>query len=446
MSLSRRGLLRRLAAAATLPIAAACVAEIPRPTGSPGATVSQPGPTTRFGGRLTVLQGSHPVPAFDRYVDAWAARWAATNGLAVRIDRIPPADLRARVAFEATTRSGHDLVACYSSGLAALHRPSLVDLSDLCDRAAARYGGWLPAGEAIGTVGQRWYAYPDFAVPFLNAWRTDRWRAVGFAGDHLESWDELIRNAAALRASGHPAGAAMSRAADAEHTWRALLWSYGAAEFTADGKAVAIDSPETRDALGLAKVLFANEDPEVVTWRDLDNDAYLRSGKGSWICDPIDAFRAIGAADPGLAARIALDGPLAGPAGRIGSMAFTAYGIWAFSPNIAAARQFLLDYSDDWPNQMTASQGFNQPFLVGHARHPMPVFGADSRLAHLQDVGPLLRPVGYPGPPTLAAYDALESHVIADLFTDHCTGRRTMDDAIADASRRLRDSLARFPA
>jgi hypothetical protein len=34
---------------------------------------------------------------------------------------------------------------------------------------------------------------------------------------------------------------------------------------------------------------------------------------------------------------------------------------------------------------------------------------------------------------------------VTDLFSSYCTGKKSADDAIADAARRLKDSLARFP-
>jgi len=446
-TLSRRRLLKTAAAAVAVPVAAACTGDISRRTDPPAPqTIRASASAKRIGGSLAILQGSHFVPDFDTYLDRWAADWGAKNGVAVRIDRIPPADLPARIAVEVAGRSGHDLVGHFSYGLPVLFASSLIDVGDICERAAANHGGWLAAGQAIGKLKDKWYGYPDFAMPFLSVWRTDLWKNVGFAKAHLETWNDLFDNAGKLKAAGNPVGTAMSQTSDAEHTWRSLMWSYGAAEFSADGNQVAIDSRETRQVLDLAKALLSQEEPAVTSWSDLGNDDQLRSGKGSWICDRIDAYRAIEARDPVLAEKIAVDGPLKGPVAQIGSMQFTVYGIWNFSKNVDAARQFLTDYSDDWPNQMTASKGSNIPFLKGHTQLPMPVLGADKKLTHLQDITTAIRPIGYPGPPSAAAFDALHTHVVTDMFTSYCTGKTSASEAIAEATRRLKDSLARFPS
>ena len=448
--IDRRTLLKGAAAAAAIPIAAACVGS---PSTSGGATTAPaatsagatPAPTPKLGGNLSILQWSHFVPDFDTYLDGWAKTWGDKFGVKVTIDRIPQADLPARFASEVAAKNGHDLVAHFANGLPALFTSSLVDITDICDRAANKYGGWLPAGEAIGKVGGKWYGYPDFLVPFLSAWRTDYWKAAGFTADHLTQWQELIDTAPKLKAAGNPIGAAVSQTSDSEHTWRSLMWSNGAYEFSKDGKTVAIDSPETRTVLNMAKTLYTNEEPAVLSWADVDNNTYLQSGKGAWIYNPISAYRTIEAQNAALAKNINVDLPLKGTKDQIASIQFTVYGIWNFSKNIDAARQFLTDYSDDWSAQFTASKGYNNPFLKSRLAKPMPVLGNDPKLSSLQDVPNFVQPVGYPGPSSQAAYDALNTHTVTDMFTAYCTGKSTADVAIADAVKRLQASLTKFP-
>ena len=448
--LNRRTILKGAAAAAVVPIAAACIGN----QGTSGSTTAPPAASAtgsgtpapkQLSGDLNILQWSHFVPAFDTYLDTWAAAWGTKNGVKVKIDRIPQADLPARFASEVAAKSGHDLVAHFANGLPALFTSSLVDVTDICDRAANKYGGWLPAGEAIGKVKGKWYGFPDFAVPFLSSWRTDLWKTAGFAADHLTQWTELLEFAPKLKAAGNPVGTAVSQTSDAEHTWRSLMWSHGAAEFSKDGTQVTIDSKETRTVLDMAKSLFGNMEPAVLSWADVDNNTYLQSGKGAWIYNPISAYRTIETQNPDLAKKINVENPLKGTAAQICSMQFTVYGIWNFSKNIDAARQFLIDYSDDWPAQMTASKGYNNPFLKGHAAKPMPVLGADTKLTHLQEIYNYFQPVGYPGPSSQAAYDALNTHTVTDMFSAYCTGTKTADAAIADAKKRLEASLTKFP-
>ena len=452
--IKRRTLLKGAAAAAAAPVLASCIGQQaagPSPSASASASASAAptgvGARPKLSGELKILQWSHFVPDFDTYLNGWAEKWGTTNGVKVTIDRIPQADLPARFAAEAGSKSGHDLIAHFANGLPALFKDSLVDVTDIANRAADKYGGWIPAGEAIGKVQGKWYGFPDFLVPFLSSWRTDVWKspAVGYTKDHLETWQDLLDFAPKLKAAGNPVGCAVSQTSDAEHTWRSLMWSHGAAEFSADGKTVAIDSPETRTVLNMAKTLYGSMENSVLSWADVDNNTYLQSGKGSWIYNPISAYRTIEAQNKDLAAKINVDNPLKGTKAQIASIQFTVYGIWNFSKNIDAARWFLIDYSDDWPAQMVASKGYNNPFLKGHQQKPMPVLGTDTKLTHLQDIANYVQPVGYPGPSSQAAYDALNNHHVTDMFANFITGKKSIDDTIADAKKRLQDSLTKFP-
>ena len=443
--LNRRTLLKGAAAAAVVPIAAACVGgSTSTSTTAPAASAGQSArATAKLGGTLSILQWSHFVPDYDTYIDKWSADWGAKYGVKVTIDRIPQADLPARAASEAAAKSGHDLFGHFAQGFAALFEDSLVDITDICDAAANKYGGWSPAAEAIGKVNGKWRDYPDFFIPFPSLWRKDAWAGVGLP-DGPKKWQDLLDNAAKLKANNTPIGTSYAQNSDAEQTWRSLLWSYGGGEFTPDGKGVAIDSPGTRQALQFAKDIFPFQDPAVLSWGDVDNNTCLQSKRCSWIYNPISAYRTIESQDPALAANIGVNLPLAGPKDQICSMQWVCYGIWNFSKNIDAARQYLIDYSADFQNQAVSSKGYNNPFLKARLAKPMPVLGSDPKLQALQDVANYVRAIGYPAPSTKAAFDSLNTHIVADMFTNYATGKKSLDDTIADAAKRLKDSIAKF--
>ncbi|HEV2249804.1 MAG TPA: extracellular solute-binding protein [Candidatus Limnocylindria bacterium] len=398
----------------------------------------------KLSGNLSIVQWSHFVPAYDTFFDAWAKDWGTKNGVNVSVDHIAIADLPARAAAEAAAKSGHDIFGHFAQGLPALYENSLVDITDICDAVGKKYGGWLPSGVSIGKVGAQWRGLPDFVVPFPSLWRKDVFAQAGYTKDNLETWQDLLDYAPKLKALGHPVGTAVSQTSDAEHTWRSLMWSYGAAEFSTDGKSVAIDSPETRTVLQFGKDLYQHMEPAVLSWGDVDNNTYLQSGKASWIYNPISAYRTIEKQNPDLIKNIYVSLPMKGPKAQICSIQFTVYGVWNFSKNIDAARQFLIDYSDNWEAEFKASEGYDNPFLKDHAKKPMPVLGSDPKLASLQDIPTVVQAIGYPGPATKAAFDSLNTHIVTDMFANYITGKKSIGDSIADASKRLTDSLAKF--
>jgi len=414
-------------------IAAACVGAQPAATpaaASPGASAA------KLSGSLKIIQWSHFVPAYDVFFDKWATDWGTKNGVDVTVDHIPIADLPARAAAEAAQRSGHDIMGDFAQGYASLYENLNVDLTDIVDPIGTKYGGWIPAGEAVAKVNGKWRALPDFFVPFPSLYRKDQFTQAGYP-DGPQTWDDLLKAAPKLKAQGHPPGTAYSQTSDGEHTWRSLLWSFGASYFAKDGKTVAIDSKETRDALGWAKDFYQFMDAAVLSWADVDNNTCLQSGRCSWIYNPISAYRTIEDQNKELIQNVFVNLPLKGPKAQICSIQWTQYRVWNFSKNIEAAKRFLVDYSDNWGDEFTASKGYDNPFAKDHAKKPMPVLGSDAKLMALQDIPSLIQPFGYPGPAGVAAAEVLNTHVITDMFTEYAVRGKSLDDAIGGAAKRL---------
>ena len=223
-------------------------------------------------------------------------------------------------------------------------------------------------------------------------------------------------------------------------TWRSVLWSYGGKEVEADGKTVALDSPETRAALDYAKQLYEKAmTNEVLSWDDAANNQYLASSKASWIYNPISAYRTI--------EQDYQKAPSGGPPvhqtsawfaarrarGRMMSPQFTIYGVWNFSKNVEAAKQFLVDYKATWPKNFESSGGYNIPFEKNLQNPPLPVLSTDEKTKGVQEAYKYIKVIGYPGPNTVLANKALDLHIVADMFTRYATGTQSLDQTIKEA-------------
>src|SRR5262249_38626255 len=58
---------------------------------------------------LKILQWSHFIPEYDRWIDGFARDWGKKNGVTVTVDHIPHLELPARAAAEVSAGSGHDI-------------------------------------------------------------------------------------------------------------------------------------------------------------------------------------------------------------------------------------------------------------------------------------------------------------------------------------------------
>jgi multiple sugar transport system substrate-binding protein len=428
------------AAPTTASAAAAAPTTAPAAAAAQPTTAAAPAASKNLGGELKILQWSHFVPAYDtEFFDPWAQQWGTQNNVKVTVDHIALAQLPARSASEAQAKSGHDIFGWFAQGGPRLYDDLLVDLSDTVKQVGDKNGGWDKSAEDLCLVDGKWKGMPDFLVPFLSSYRKDAWTAAGMQNGP-DTWDDLLKGGEKTKAAGNPVGTALSNTSDGEMTWRSVLWSYGGKEVEADGKTVALDSQETRAALEYARQLYEKAmTNEVLSWDDAANNQYLASGKAAWIYNPISAYRTIEqdyakAPSPDqLFTKQALGLPLAGPAGRMMSPQFTIYGVWNFSKNAEAAKQFLLDYKATWPKNFEASGGYNIPFEKSLQNPPLPVLSTDEKTKGIQEAYKYIKVIGYPGPNTVLANKALDLHIVADMFTRYATGAQSLDQTIKEA-------------
>jgi len=93
---------------------------------------------------LRILQWSHFVPTHDKWYDQYAKQWGEKNNVDVVVDHIGLADLRSTFSSEVAAGKGHDIVEFIDPP--SDFEPSVMDLSDLNQEAAKRFGKQVPFG------------------------------------------------------------------------------------------------------------------------------------------------------------------------------------------------------------------------------------------------------------------------------------------------------------
>jgi multiple sugar transport system substrate-binding protein len=391
---------------------------------------------------LSIVQWSHFVPAYDTWLDAFAKDWGEKNKIAVTVDHIPVQDVPARAAAEASAQSGHDLFGFNGAGGAHLYRKFFVDVSDLVKETEKKYGQVTTIGKQLGYNPDdgTWSAFPDFYINFPGMYQKSLWDEIGMKPD---TWDNVRIGGAKLKAKGHPVGNSLGHSNDPSTTWRGLLWSYGAAVQDEAGKKVVLDSKEAVEAVKYAAALYQEAmTPEVLSWNDASNNQYLASGVGSYIINPISAYRTIQKSNKTLADDIVVIDPPKGPAKQMMGAASEFYGIWKFAKNKEAALEFLKYYRDNWPEAFKASEGYNNPCFANLVPKPMPILANDptstpnDKLAILQYSDKWSAIPGYPGPATPATDEIYYAFILNDMMAKAATGQSSAEDAVKAAAQR----------
>jgi multiple sugar transport system substrate-binding protein len=393
---------------------------------------------------VRVLAWTHFVPAYDKWFDAFAEQWSTKNNVKVTIDHIPHLQIPAKIAAEIATQSGHDIVQLVGSGTEKW-AAALADVNDVCDRLGKKHGGFTPLAENYCKTGDgKYHSVPDFFIDFPGLYRKDLWTEVGMPNGP-ETWEDLRVGGGKLKKKNFPVGIGLAHHDDSRASWRAIMWSYGASEVTKDGKTITYNSKEMREALKFNKALYKEAmTPEVLAWDDASNNRFLASGRGSWIHNPISAYRSIEGQNKDLADKIFVQLSPKGPAQRRSFANCRAYGVTKFSKNQDGAKAFLEALVDAYRDGARASTGYNMPFLKNFGKPPFPVISEDPKLKPLEQDAEYHFTTGYPGPLTPAADEVYQQFVMVDALAQFCADKMDLEQTVKWGEEKIKAIYAKF--
>ncbi len=449
-SVTRREFIKIAAAASASAILAACAPAAPTPP-APGAQGAPAGaPTALRGTTLNMLQWSHFVPEGDKYFDQWAADWGKKNNVDVKVEHINANDIPARLAAAVQAKSGPDIVQ-YLFNWAWLYPDALVDVSDIADNLGKQFGGWYDDIASYCKPGGAWKA-----VPFSFYGQVLNYRGDWFKENNLsvpKTMDELITLAASLQKAGHPFGQALGHSfSDPRVFWYPWLWSFGGKEVMEDGKTIALDSPETLEAVTKAVELFKLMVPGTLSWDDNSNNrAFLAGQIGATTNAASIYFTAKREraqreeqkkSNPAVATPADIEHAVlpAGKAGKFSLQSALTNGITSWSKNASAAKDFItaMMQPDVYNGYLSTVEGYNVGPL--HSYDDAPVWKTDPKILAFREAiteGSSRWP-GWPGPPSAASSQVAENFIIIDLFAKACSGEFTPKDSIANAVTQLK--------
>ncbi|HKS86674.1 MAG TPA: extracellular solute-binding protein [Pseudolabrys sp.] len=399
---------------------------------------------------LSIVQWAHFVPEYDTWFDKFAKDWGEKNKVAVTVDHIPVQNVPARAAAEASAGSGHDLFGFNGSGGAHLYRKFFMNVADLVKETEKKYGAVTTIGKQLGYNADdgSWSAFPDFYINFPGMYRKSMWDEIGMKPD---TWDNLRIGGAKLKAKGHPVGISLGHSNDPSTTWRGLLWSYGVGDQDEAGKKIVLNTKAAVEAVKFVAALYKEAmTSEVLSWNDSSNNQYLVSGVGSYIVNPISAYRTFQKSNKAGADDTFVIEPPKGPVKQLMGAASEFYGIWKFAKNKEAALAFLRYYRDNWPEAFKASEGYNNPCFANLVPKPMPILSNDptstphDKFKILQDSDKWSAIPGYPGPATPAMDEIYYAFIINDMMAKTATGQSSAEDSVKSAAQQCEGIMKKW--
>ena len=396
------------------------------------------------GTKLTILAGSFYVPENNTQLDQLAADVGKDTGMDIRVERLAGDELGTKTAAVVGSGRGADL----SIGVefdTYLYAPKLVDVTDLAEEIGRNYGGWYDVAREACVVNGRWRSLCIGQAPAAWNYRVDQFHDAGI-DKFPDSFDDLLTAARALHAKGTPIGMTLGHASgDARSTNYPVLWAFGGKEFEADGKTVAINSPETLKAVEWYAEIYKYFIPGTTAWLDPDNNQAFLSGKCSATVN-VNTIYLAARANPAMqtiAKNMNHGNWPAGPAGRFANYNINTWLPLAASQNRPGQIAFLRAWFDRkfLLNWTKTGQSYFIPTFSGLEAED--VWPDDPKLKIFRELNKLNRVEGYAGPPTPAAADAVSKYIMVDMFAQACTGQMTPKDAVAWAERQYQQIVKR---
>lgn len=401
---------------------------------------------------LKILQWNHSIPGYDKWFnEIYIKAWGEKNNTNVMVDSIGFAGLNSRATAEVAAQKGHDLFMFLWPP--PMYEDQVIDHREIYEECQRKHG--KPIDLAIKSTynpkTKKYYGFTDSYAPDTIHYRKDLWDDVG---TYPDSWDDIRAGGKKIKQKHNiPVGIGLASEIDTNMALRAVLYAFGASEQDAEGNP-ALKSKETLEALKFVKALYEDTmTDDVFTWDVSSNNRMMLSGTGSLALNAISITRAGEQQKLPVADNIWLAKAAKGPVRRLGlEHVMDVYVIWKFAENIEGAKQFLVDYMDNFKQAFLASEYYNFPCfpqtvpdlkdLVAHNLQAKPV----DKYKILEDNLEWVTNVGYPGYANVAIDEIYNTWVISAMFALAASGKSSPEDAMNQADAEVRRIFKKWKA
>ncbi len=389
------------------------------------------------GASISILRFRRFVPAEREGFDAMVAAFSAATGVDVTVDSLSLSDSRAKARVAAAVGTGPDMV-MLQHGDAHTYPSALMDLTDVADFVGEQGGGWLPLAEEYGKLGDRWITLPAFvngngAIHYRKSWSAE----AGFDSFPTDT-DGLLDYARKMKAGGHPIGITLGNApGDGNSFAHWLVWAFGG-RLTDENDNVTLDSPETVEALKYVNALAENFIEGVGSWDDGGNNRAYLGGEISATPNAVSILRAAEDNDPAMAEDTELAPWPVGPVGELLELnpvhpllvfQHTAY------PEACKAFLAWMMQPDNYNELIFRASGFFSPLL--EAGFGNEVFKQPKR-GLFESSGRTTLSYASRGRVNPQSAQVFADLVVVQMVAQAATGRKTPEEAAADAAARAR--------
>lgn len=398
------------------------------------------------GPRLHILRWNHFVTVYDSWFRQLAESWGEDNGVEVEIEYVDADLIVPRLLESIESGEGPDLIETHAP--AASLELELVDLGDVARELESTVGPQeaLARASSLNPVTGKYYGITSAYAVWPAIYSRAAWTAVEMPGGPVTLDDLLVQGEAIYEMTQRYVGLGMSDEDNTERALRALLWAYGG-RVQDENQNIALDSPQTREALLYARELYARTvaPNDIFNWDTGANNDSIIAGESSYIINPISAYREAQRQDPQVALDLFFCPPPGGPAGsgRVMVSTFTQL-VPSYSKHQSEAKDFLLHLASAGEYELYNSELYNLPAFSAESGAFDNYFANDpfssdppDKLALFANARDWSANVGFPASANAAVSQVFNETILAEMFRSFVRGEVNEDTAIANALDRI---------
>jgi multiple sugar transport system substrate-binding protein len=403
------------------------------------------------GTTISLLQWSHFVPQYDKWIDEFAEAWGNDVGVDMSVEHISFTELFPTLTAAIDAGEGPTIVELVIG--ASLFVEGVHDLTDLNMQAQEEFGEQIETCKAnsyLPATG-RYYAYCHGWVPDPGDYNKTLWTEAGFP-DGPSTWADLQEGGNYIRDQlGVPMGVGLSPEIDSEMAARAIIWSFGGS-VQDENECIVLNSPEVLEAVNFMADLYRDTmTDEVFAWNAASNNQGLIAGELSYILNSISAYRSLQKIDPEAADEIFFVEALKGPRGdqHASSHVWQIFVIpnYVEGAEFEAAKAFILHHTRNYSQATFNSELYNFPAFKSTVPElyeeggwlDVDPFGSrpNDKLKVLGTAENWVTHLGYPGPSSPAMVQVYAQNIISNMMAQVARGDLTAEEAIADTEGQI---------
>jgi len=363
------------------------------------------------------------------------------------LETINANDLQPRITAAIQSGSGADIF-MFQYNWAHLYQNAVVDVSDVANELAKAEGGFYEVYPPSCNVNGKWLSVPHSIVGNAVAYRKS-WLKDAGASEYPKTWDDTRKLFAILKKKGKPYGQTLGHTFGDAPAWTyPLTWTFGGTETDPSGKRVVLNGKGTIEAVKWMVAFWKDAcDEGALAWDDTNNNRAFHAGEISATLNGASIYifakrnpdKIKDAAGQPMWRDISHFSIPDGPLGRTApyKVAFS-HAIMKYSKHQKAAREFLkwLHAKEQFGRWFEIEEGYSVGATTVWENHPMWA-KIDDALRPFRTAPRGARMIGYAGPPTAKASEALTKYIITDMYAKAVQGL-SAEDAVKWAEGELK--------